>query len=174
MHNIAEKLFRFFRAGFCFDPFSYANIRHLSGTLMRYEQFRKSRLIYPAYLIYYTRQMNNTKFFHWVLIRMLLEMEHIHKSFGPVQVFDVRFDLQPGQRTSGRRKRGGQSTLMKILGGVYPDYEGTIRLPTAGSISIRSGSGGRGHLNHLSGTVLVGPLSIYEIFLGRMPHRFSG
>ncbi len=67
MHNIAEKTFSILLCAgfFCFDPFFIRkNIRHLSGTLMRLSNnFANQRLIYPAYLIYYTRQMNNYKVF---------------------------------------------------------------------------------------------------------------
>ena len=61
---------------------------------------------------------------------MLLEMKHIHKSFGPVQVLqDVRFDLRPSEvHVLAGENGAGKSTLMKILGGVYPDYAGTIQL----------------------------------------------
>jgi ABC-type sugar transport system ATPase subunit len=108
---------------------------------------------------------------------MLLEMEHIHKSFGPVQVLrDVRFDLQPGQAHILAGENGaGKSTLMKILGGVYPDYEGTIRLRRQ-PVRFRSvqDSAAAGISIIYQELSLVGPLSIYEnIFLGRMPHRFS-
>jgi ABC-type sugar transport system ATPase subunit len=108
---------------------------------------------------------------------MLLEMEHIHKSFGPVQVLrDVRFELRPGEvHVLAGENGAGKSTLMKILGGVYPDYEGTIRLreqPARFRSVQESAAGGISIIyQELS---LVGSLSVYEnIFLGRLPHRYS-
>ena len=58
----------------------------------------------------------------------LVEMTDIDKSFGPVQVLDrVRFTVYPGEVHILAGENGaGKSTLVKILGGVYRDYQGKI------------------------------------------------
>ncbi len=57
-------------------------------------------------------------------------MTGINKRFGPVQVlYDVRLDIFPGEVHILAGENGaGKSTLVKILAGVYPDFEGTIEI----------------------------------------------
>lgn len=60
----------------------------------------------------------------------ILEIKNITKKFGPVTVFkDVNFDLNTGEVLALVGENGaGKSTMMNVLGGVYPvgEYEGTI------------------------------------------------
>src|SRR6266853_801222 len=106
----------------------------------------------------------------------LLEMQNIGKSFPGVRALrGVDFDLHAGEIHALVGENGaGKSTLMKILGGVYPQYDGEIRI--------------RGELQHFRNVhhavrtgvtivfqelSLVQQLSVGEnIFLGRAPSRF--
>lgn len=58
----------------------------------------------------------------------LVKMKNIDKSFGPVQVLNrVQLTVYPGEVHILAGENGaGKSTLVKILGGVYRDYKGTI------------------------------------------------
>lgn len=60
----------------------------------------------------------------------ILEARHISKSFaGPLVLKDVNFNIYPGKVTALIGENGaGKSTLMKILSGVYTDYEGQVIL----------------------------------------------
>ena len=60
--------------------------------------------------------------------RLLVEMRHIGKSFGAVQVLDgVEFDLRAGEIHALMGENGaGKSTLMKILTGIYQADHGQV------------------------------------------------
>lgn len=60
----------------------------------------------------------------------IVRMKHISKSFGRVQVLkDVELEIFPGEVHILAGENGaGKSTLIKILAGVYPDFEGTIEI----------------------------------------------
>jgi ABC-type sugar transport system ATPase subunit len=62
--------------------------------------------------------------------KLLLQMEHITKSFSGVRVLeDVFFDLHPGEvHVLAGENGAGKTTLIKILAGVHTDFEGEIRL----------------------------------------------
>jgi len=95
----------------------------------------------------------------------LLEMRGITKVFPGVRALDgVSFDLQAGEIHALVGENGaGKSTLMKILAGVYAQYDGEVLLGGEPTIAVVH--------QELS---LVGELSIAEnIFLGREPRRFG-
>jgi ribose transport system ATP-binding protein len=58
----------------------------------------------------------------------LLRMAGIRKAFGPVTVLDrVDLDIYPGEvHVIAGENGAGKSTLIKILSGVYSDYQGSI------------------------------------------------
>ena len=60
----------------------------------------------------------------------ILEVRNISKDFSGVYALqDVNFEIYPGQVTAIIGENGaGKSTLMKIISGVYPEYEGDVLL----------------------------------------------
>ncbi len=64
------------------------------------------------------------------MTKKLIALSGIGKSFGPTRVLnDVSFDLEPGEVHLLAGENGaGKSTLIKILAGIYTDYEGSIIL----------------------------------------------
>lgn len=58
----------------------------------------------------------------------MLVVENISKHFAGIKALDkINLEIQPGKVTAIIGENGaGKSTLMKILSGVYPDYEGRI------------------------------------------------
>ena len=61
---------------------------------------------------------------------LLLEMKGISKDFsGPRVLDEVSFDLRAGETHVLAGENGaGKSTLMRILSGVYTEYEGEVRI----------------------------------------------
>ena len=104
-----------------------------------------------------------------------LELVGISKSFGGVHALrNVDFTLRAGQIHGLVGENGaGKSTMMKIIAGVYPDFEGTIRLDGK-EVRFRSS---RDALNAGIGMVhqelsIVPDLSVAEnVFLGSQPTR---
>jgi ABC-type glutathione transport system ATPase component len=60
----------------------------------------------------------------------IVQMKRICKSFGRVQVLkDVELAIFPGEvHVLAGENGAGKSTLIKILAGVYPDFEGEIEI----------------------------------------------
>jgi len=60
----------------------------------------------------------------------LVRMSGVNKRFGPVQVlYDVALEIFAGEvHVLAGENGAGKSTLIKILAGVYPDYQGTIEI----------------------------------------------
>ncbi len=108
----------------------------------------------------------------------LVCMRGIGKRFGRLEVLhDVDLDLEAGQVLVLAGANGaGKSTLVKILAGVYDDWEGTVEL---GGRSIRprrpqeaTALGIACIHQELS---LVGPMTVADnLFLGRERRRFWG
>src|SRR5215207_3147602 len=104
-----------------------------------------------------------------------LELVGISKSFGGVHALrNVDFTLRAGQIHGLVGENGaGKSTMMKIIAGVYPDFEGTIRLEGK-EVRFRSS---RDALNAGIGMVhqelsIVPDLSVAEnVFLGSQPTK---
>ena len=108
----------------------------------------------------------------------LLQMKGIGKSFSGVQVLrDVDLELNAAEVHILAGENGaGKSTLIKILAGVYDDYQGEIRL---GGKPVRFKSPQEAHRHGISVIYqeisLVGSLSVAEnIFLGREATRAAG
>ncbi|MDE3067084.1 MAG: sugar ABC transporter ATP-binding protein [Verrucomicrobiota bacterium] len=104
-----------------------------------------------------------------------VRMTGITKRFGRVTVLDhARLELRGGEvHVLAGENGAGKSTLVKILGGVYPDYEGTIEIngrPARPHTPLQASALGIAVIHQeLS---LVGPVSVADnIFLGRNPVR---
>lgn len=103
----------------------------------------------------------------------ILELHHISKTFRAVQALkDVDFDLREGEVHALVGENGaGKSTLMRILAGIYTEYEGTYTLkgqPIHFSSPRDALDKGIGMIHQeLS---VIPPLSVAEnLFLGRQP-----
>jgi len=109
--------------------------------------------------------------------RPLLEMRAIGKSFPGVRALDgVSIELYPGEIHALVGENGaGKSTLIKILAGVYTEYEGEVTIGGQprrfGSVRDSEDAGVAVVFQELS---LVSELTVGEnIFLGREPARLG-
>jgi ABC-type sugar transport system ATPase subunit len=107
----------------------------------------------------------------------LLEMSSIAKAFSDVKVLEnVQFDLRAGEvHVLAGENGAGKSTLMKILGGVYTDYTGSLKVGgnKTNFKSVQDASAAGISIIHQE-LSLIGPLSVAEnIFLGKERSRFS-
>lgn len=105
----------------------------------------------------------------------LLRMSGIGKQFGQVKVLQgVQFEVRAGEvHVLAGENGAGKSTLMKILGGIYSEFDGRIELEGR---EVRPQS--PLHANELGIAMihqelsLIGPMSVADnIFLGRLPVR---
>ena len=105
--------------------------------------------------------------------RPILSVSGITKRFGGITALeDVHFDVRPGEVHGLMGENGaGKSTLMKILSGVYGQYEGTITLDgTSVSFPDVSAAEAAGIAIIHQELNLAPELSVAEnIFLGREP-----
>ena len=107
----------------------------------------------------------------------VLAAKGIGKRFGGiVALSDVRFDLVPGEIHALMGENGaGKSTLMKILSGVYAEYDGELLLDDrpADFATVRQAEAAGIAIIHQE-LNLVPELSVADnIFLGREP-RIAG
>jgi ribose transport system ATP-binding protein len=107
----------------------------------------------------------------------LLRARRIGKSFGPARVLqDVSLDLRPGEILAVVGENGaGKSTLMKILAGIYDEYDGGLEI--AGEpvrfTGVRDAERQGIAIIHQELNLVPG-LSVAEnIYLGREPMRFG-
>ena len=108
----------------------------------------------------------------------ILELQHISKAFRAVQALkDVDFDLREGEVHALVGENGaGKSTLMRILAGIYTEYEGSYTLKgqpvhfASPRDALENGIG----MIHQELSVIP-PLSVAEnLFLGRQPLTRQG
>ncbi len=107
----------------------------------------------------------------------ILEMKGITKEFPGVRALDnVNFTVRKGEFHSLVGENGaGKSTLMKILSGVYTDYEGEIRLRGQKTVfsGIREAEKGGIAIIHQE-LNLIYELSVMEnIYLGSLPRKWG-
>ncbi len=88
-------------------------------------------------------------------VSALLTMRGIRKSFAGGEVLHgVDLSLERGEvRALVGQNGAGKSTLMKVLGGVYPDYDGEVRI-----------DGGTVRLEHPHDAIANGVAVIYQDF----------
>jgi ABC-type sugar transport system ATPase subunit len=107
----------------------------------------------------------------------MISIERVSKSFPGVKALDeISFSIQDGEVHGLVGENGaGKSTLIKILSGIYPDYEGAVSL---GGQPVKFASvqeaQGRGVATIFQELTVIRDLSVAEnIFLGREPLRFG-
>ncbi|HEX5500607.1 MAG TPA: sugar ABC transporter ATP-binding protein, partial [Thermomicrobiales bacterium] len=108
----------------------------------------------------------------------ILDIRHVGKRFPGVRALhDVSFTVARGEIHALVGENGaGKSTLMKILSGVYPDYEGEIVFDGAPlALSSPRDAQRRGIAIIYQELNLIPELTVAEnIFLGREPHTATG
>ena len=108
----------------------------------------------------------------------MIAIENVSKSFPGVQALDqVCFTIRDGEVHGLVGENGaGKSTLIKILSGIYPDYEGSIRFDGAARrfTAVHEAQAG-GVATIFQELTVIRELSVAEnIFLGREPVRPGG
>jgi ribose transport system ATP-binding protein len=108
----------------------------------------------------------------------VISIEHVSKSFPGVKALDdVTFTIRTGQVHGLVGENGaGKSTLIKILSGIWPDYEGTVSLDGTPRrfASVRDAQS-HGVATIFQELTVIRDLSVAEnIFLGREPVRAGG
>ena len=108
----------------------------------------------------------------------MISIEKVSKSFPGVQALDqVSFDIHDAEVHGLVGENGaGKSTLIKILSGIYPDYDGRILFdgqPRRFAAVHEAQAGGVATI--FQELTVIRDLSVAEnIFLGREPVRFGG
>jgi ABC-type sugar transport system ATPase subunit len=108
----------------------------------------------------------------------MISIERVSKAFPGVQALDdVTFAIQDGEVHGLVGENGaGKSTLIKILSGIYPDYEGNISFDGTSRrfASVHEAQAG-GVATIFQELTVIRELSVAEnIFLGREPVRRGG
>lgn len=108
----------------------------------------------------------------------ILELKNISKRFNNIQALNnISFDLRPGEIHALVGENGaGKSTLMRILAGIYQEYEGTYVLDRA-PIYLKSPKDAlqRGIGMIYQELSVIPELSVAEnLFLGRQPRTRMG
>ena len=108
----------------------------------------------------------------------MIAIDHVSKSFPGVQALDdVSFGVAAGEVHGLVGENGaGKSTLIKILSGIYPDYEGEVRIGgTPCRFTSVHDAQTRGVATIFQELTVIKELSVAEnIFLGREPVRAAG
>jgi rhamnose transport system ATP-binding protein len=108
----------------------------------------------------------------------MIAIAHVSKSFPGVKALDdVTFTIQRGTVHGLVGENGaGKSTLIKILSGIYPDYEGTVSVGgEARRFASVHDAQAHGVATIFQELTIVRDLSVAEnIFLGREPVRRGG
>jgi len=108
----------------------------------------------------------------------MINIEHVSKGFPGVQALnDVSFVIQDGEVHGLVGENGaGKSTLIKIMSGIYPDYEGVILfdgVPRRFAAVHEAQAGGVATI--FQELTVIRELSVAEnIYLGREPVRRGG
>jgi len=120
----------------------------------------------------------NTRMHADTAVEPVLRMTGITKEFSGIRVLHgVEFDVRHGEVMALMGENGaGKSTLMKVLAGVYSDWEGSVSIGgrdvRPASIAAAEKAGVSIIYQELS---LIPELTVAEnIFLGREPLRFGG
>ena len=108
----------------------------------------------------------------------MIEIVDVSKYFPGVRALEsVSFEIKTGEVHGLVGENGaGKSTLIKILSGIYPDYEGKI-LIDGSQINFKSvlNAQENGVATIFQELTVIQELSVSEnIFLGREPHKFAG
>ena len=108
----------------------------------------------------------------------MITIDRVSKSFPGVKALDdVSFSIRDGQVHGLVGENGaGKSTLIKILSGIYPDYEGSVSFDGSARrfASVHEAQAG-GVATIFQELTMIRELSVAEnIFLGREPVRRGG
>ncbi len=108
----------------------------------------------------------------------MIAIEHVSKSFPGVQALDdVTFTIGDGEVHGLVGENGaGKSTLIKILSGIYPDFQGSLSIGGARvQFSSVHDAQTQGVATIFQELTVIRDLSVAEnIFLGREPVRLGG